>query len=394
MRRHVVMLLLVACGGAHDAEQWTGVIDTLPNGTIHVANPSRGVWPDGAGWRLGPAAVIGAAEGAEAVVFGAVSGLEVDDAGRIYVLDRHANELRIFAPDGAHIRTVGRSGGGPGEYRNANGLRWLTADTLVAVDQRGGRYTVLSREGEYVRSVPRQLGFYGWVFAGGCVDGRIYEQSYVGSDPDGQPVLLGTALQGGDSATTVRDTVPLPAAGAPILEGFSVRTARGGMGLSVPFAPGVVYHLDRAGGIWHGHGSAFRLFRSSFAGDTLREVVLEVPPTPVTAAELADWEAGDDVKQFRDMGGRIDMDRIPKVKPFFVGLMVDPDGYLWVTVPAGPMEALFRVFDPEGRYLGPIRVNGLMPDPYVPPVVRTGKLHIVGRDELDVQRVYAFTIAK
>jgi hypothetical protein len=59
--------------------------------------------PIGAGWRLEPAAVIGAAEGAEAV----------------------------FAPDGAHIRTVGRSGGGPGEYRNANGLRWLTADTLV-----------------------------------------------------------------------------------------------------------------------------------------------------------------------------------------------------------------------------------------------------------------------
>jgi hypothetical protein len=87
--------------------------------------------PIGAGWRLEPAAVIGAAEGAEAVVFGAVSGLEVDDAGHIYVLDRHANELRIFAPDGAHIRTVGHSVGGPGEYRNANGLRWLTADTLV-----------------------------------------------------------------------------------------------------------------------------------------------------------------------------------------------------------------------------------------------------------------------
>ena len=94
-------------------------------------------------------------------------GITVDDEGRIYVLDRQANELRIFAPDGTHVRTVGRSGGGPGEFINANGLVWGSPDTLVVVDQRGGRYTLLGRDGAYLGSQPRRLGSYSWVFSGG-----------------------------------------------------------------------------------------------------------------------------------------------------------------------------------------------------------------------------------
>jgi hypothetical protein len=55
---------------------------------------------------------------------------------------------------------------------------------------------------------------------------------------------------------------------------------------------------------------------------------------------------------------------------------------------------VFRVFDRDGRYLGALRLNGLQRDPFLPPVVRNGTLHMVGRDELDVQRVYMFAIEK
>jgi hypothetical protein len=394
MRWCVVVPLVAACGGGDAGRHWGGAVDTLPGGAIRVTNPSEGMWRDDAAWRLVSTLVIGEAEGAEATTFAAVSGLLVDEGGRIYILDRQANELRIFAPDGTLLRSVGRSGGGPGEYRNANGLVWLAPDTLVVVDQRGDRYTMLTREGEYVRSVARALGFFGWVFSGAIHDGRIYEQYYAGTDPAWRPVLLGTALRGDSTAAMGKDTVWLPARSAPIYEGFSIRTARGGMGMSVPFAPGLVYHVDRAGGIWFGHGSAFHVFRAAFTGDTIMEVLLEATPAPVAPAELAAWEAGAAVKRFREMGGRIDMDRIPKAKPFFEGLTVDPAGYLWVTVPAGPMEIGFRVFDPEGRYLGRLGVSGIEPDRYVPPVVRDGRVYLVGRDAVDVQRVHVFTIVR
>jgi hypothetical protein len=229
------------------------------------------------------------------------------------------------------------------------------------------------------------------VFSGGTTEGRVYERAYL----NGGEALVGTRLQGGDSVSLDLDTVPLPVpADAPVLEGFSVRTERGGMGISIPFAAGNVYYIDDAAGLWHGHGHAFRLFRSSLAGGLLMEIALQTEPAPVTAAELAAWEASESVVRFREMGGKIDMDRIPKVKPFFDGIMVDPDGFLWVSVPAGPLETRFRIFDRDGRYLGPIRVDGLTLDSFVPPVVRNGRLHVVGRDELDVQRVHVLTIER
>lgn len=386
LARLALALLLPACGSADANGRWAGTRETLPNGAVRVTNPAQGIWSEGTSWQLVQELVLGDMEGPEATVFASISGLEVDAQGRIYVLDRQANEMRIFTPDGAHVRTVGRSGGGPGEYRAANGLLWLTPDTIVVVDQQAGRYSMVTRDGEFVRSVPRQLPFQGWLFRGGYKDGRIYESWNVGTDR--QPALLGTPLRG----SSAMDTVPLPPEGPS--ESFSVRTARAGMVMGVPFAPGPARHVDGGGNIWHGQSSEFRIVRSSFGGDTLMEILLDEVATPVTAAELAEWEGGEGVKQFREMGGQLDLSRIPKVKPFFDGLYVDTGGYLWVSVPAAPMEVVFAVFDPEGRYLGRLQADGFERVPFLSPAVRNGRLHLVGRDELDVQRVYVFRIER
>jgi hypothetical protein len=396
MRPIGLLLLLVGCSATDTGNPWAGAIDTLPNGAVRVTNPAEGLWTDATRWRLAPALAIGEMDGPDATVFSAIAGLEVDDAGRIYVLDRQANELRIFTPDGAHVQTVGRSGEGPGEYANANGLIWARPDTLVVIDQRGARYTLLGRDGEYLGSQLRRLGFYGWVFSGGYADGRIYERAFV-AGPDGtQPALVATPLAGPSAgqATADLDTLPLPAPTGPTVEGFSVMTERGGMTMSVPFAAGPVYQLDRAGTLWHGHGSEFRIARSSLAGDTLLEIVLDAVPTPVTPHERSEWEDSEMVQRFRNMGGQLDMDRVPRVKPFFDVFHLDPHGYLWVGVPASPMQVVFAVFDDQGRYLGRLSVEGVERNAFVMPVVRNARLHLAGRDEMDVPRVYVFDIER
>lgn len=407
MRYIGVALLIAACGAPGDGERWTGSVETLPNGAVRVTNPRDGVWEAGAPWHLVPEIAIGVVEGPEPEVFGAISGLEVDDAGRIYVLDRQANELRIFAPDGSHIRSVGRSGSGPGEYANANGLRWIAPDTLVVIDQRGNRYSILTRDGDYVRSVPRGLGFYGWVFTGGYDDGGIYENFIVGREEDARPALFGTSLRraareqragaaeeadGGVSRDLEVDTLYLPVPPGPLFEAFSVRTEQAGMSIGVPFAPRPIYHLDGRGSVWHGHGAEPRITRSSLPGDTIMEIVLNVDPTPVSQDEIDEWLAQPSMDRFRELGGRVDVNRIPRMKPFFDDLYVDPDRYLWLSMPAGPEEVAFGVVDPEGRYLGRLQVSGLRRDTFVPPVVRNGRLYVVGRDDLDVQRVYVFVV--
>lgn len=408
------LLLAAACGG--DATRWQGTVETLPSGGVRVINPAQGIWQEATAWRLVPELRLGVEEGDDAQLFGQISGLEAGADGRIYVLDRQANELRIFAADGSHVRTVGRSGGGPGEYANANGLLWIAPDSLLVIDQRGNRYTVLTGDGDFARSVPRNLGFFGWVFSGAQHDGVIYESGHVfeGTDParweeTARPVMFATDVRGeatahavaaendapdAQPAATRTDTLFLPRMAGPVAEAFSVRTERGGMSMSVPFAPPAVYHLDRDGTIWFGRGSSFRLTRATLAGDTLLEIVLEAVAAPVTDEELAEWEAGASVTRFREMGGRLDMSRIPRSKPHFDRVYDDPDGNLWVAVPAAPLQTVFAIFDPDGRYLGRLWIDGVSRVPYLPPVVRNDRLYLVGTDELDVQRVHVFRIER
>jgi hypothetical protein len=391
----VALLLMLVCAEAHASQRDRARVDTLPNGTVRVSNPPQGLWTQADAWRLVPDFQLGSADGPEAVIFSAISGLAVDYQGRIYVLDREANELRIFSASGQHLRTIGRAGGGPGEYRNANGLVWVARDTLVIVDQRGERYTLLTRDGAYVRAVPRQLGFFGWVFQGATVEGRIYEHASIRSGTDYRPALVRTPLLGDGGPRTARDTVLLPLPAVARIEPFSIQTARGGMMMGVPFAPSAVYHLDKRGRIWHGFGSEFRVFRSSVAGDTALEIRLDAQPAPVTKAEVEEWEQGESVKRFRGMGGQLDMSRIPKVKPFYDGLYVSPDGDLWVSVPAAAGEATFAVFNAEGRFLGRLSAKGVTRYPYLPAaVVHNDRLYLVGQDELDVPKVFVFRIEK
>jgi hypothetical protein len=406
--------LTAGCGATDAGSGWRGSEETLPNGALRITNPAEGVWGEGGGWRLEQELQVGVVEGADAYMFATIIGLEADDDGRIYVLDRQANELRIFAPDGVHLRTTGRDGGGPGEYSNANGLLWLAQDTLLVIDQRGNRYSVLTRDGDYVRSVQRRLPFFGWAFSGGLEGDVLYERASVGSGDDLRPAILGTALRGTAQSTLVSDaevatagaaaagatepagvdTVLLPTAPVPPVESFSVRNERGGMVMGVPFAPGSVHRLDEQGGVWHGHGSEFRIFHSTLTGDTLREIVLEATPTPVTEAEISEWESSAGVARFREMGGRLDLSRIPRTKPFFNDIVVAPDGHLWVAVPDEPYRAQFAIFDEAGRYLGRVHIDGIEREVFVKPVIRNDRLYMVGRDELAVQRVYVFRIVR
>lgn len=409
----ILLLLALAflsarCGPADSSHGWSGQIETLPSGMVRVTNPAEGLWAKGTPWRLTRELVLGKEEGEGADVFGLISGMTVDSAGRIYVLDRQADELRIFGPDGSHIRTVGRKGEGPGEYVTANGLVWIGDDTLVVVDEQGNRYTVLTRDGDYIRSIPRGLGFYAWVFNGGAADGRLYENAFVRDGQAQHPALLGTAIsetvtpapkaaevpeaEAIPAPVSTGDTIMLPELDAPQAQPYSIRTKRGGMVMGVPFTAGPVYSLAADGSIWFGQGSAARIYHATLTGDTLAEIVLDVTPFPVTSEEVANFEAGAGVKQFRAMGGKVDLGRIPKVKPYFDDLFLDPRGDIWLGVPAGKLQTVFDVLDPQGRYLGRLRVDGVSRDAYLHPVVHAGRLYWVGRDELDVQRVYVYRI--
>jgi hypothetical protein len=94
---------------------------------------------------------IGAETGPEEYTFGMIAGIALASGGSIYVLDAMAPNVRVYSPQGRHMLTFGRSGGGPGEF--VRPLR-IEVDSVVRVfDMPQNRITVFSLDGQLRQTI-------------------------------------------------------------------------------------------------------------------------------------------------------------------------------------------------------------------------------------------------
>jgi hypothetical protein len=355
-------------------------MDTLPSGTIVVTNPATGNWDSATAWRVVEEVRIGTVEGIGPDQLGRVHALELDPAGRIYVLEGQAQELRVFGADGAHVRTIGRKGGGPGEFTQAIGMAWSPDGRLWVIDPQNNRISVIDTAGAFVTSHHALGGFVFMPWPGRFdTAGAFYNYA---PDLSGQDFSM--TMVRFDSALQPVDTLRPPEyPGEP--QYFDLRNDRGNfMRTGVPFSPGIDWRLTREGDFWAGLNGPYELLRIGAAGDTVRRVTRAFEPIPVTGEDVDSAIRG--LEWFTSQGGKVDRSRIPGVKPAFREMFVADDGHLWVAVTTrhrADEGRVFDIFDPDGRYLGPL----YLPFPlssYPTPVIRDGWILGVTEDELEV----------
>jgi hypothetical protein len=81
-----------------------------------------------------------------------IGGIAVDSEGLVYVLERRDRAVRVYDTSAQLVRTIGRSGEGPGEFRSPL-LLGLLGDTLWVNDVGLRRVTFFSRGGTVLRVV-------------------------------------------------------------------------------------------------------------------------------------------------------------------------------------------------------------------------------------------------
>jgi 6-bladed beta-propeller protein len=363
----IALVALTGCARGDGEGGWRGSIDTLPNGTVVVRNEGPGLWDSAAGGRVVEDLRIGNADGEGPSGFNQIVALAVDGAGRLYVLERGTQEIRVFDSSGAFVRRLGRKGGGPGEMADASGMAWDRAGRLWVVDPANARFSVFDTAGRFVASHPRPTTFNAWPWPGGFdLSGRLLEHGILAGPPPQREVLVRH-----DSAMRPLDTIPLPAY-EPAR--FELRREQSWTSSLVPYTPALVWRLDPRGFLWFGVTAPYRIYQRTLEGDTLRIVERAYEPAPVSSEEKDSAVAR--LEWFTRQGGTADRSRIPNTKPAFTTLFVDDAGYLWVvpTPQRGTRMDAMDAFDPDGRYLGRVRLPwplGIWP----PPVFRAGRLY-------------------
>ncbi len=378
----------LGCGTEGEAAAtWNGTMDTLPSGQVVVHNTAEAIWPEGSGWRLVEELRIGTIEGNGPDLFGAIGSLEVGPAGRIFVLESQAKEIRVFDPDGHHVRTIGREGGGPGEFNYPVLIQFGPDGNLWVVDPQNNRLSVFDSAGTYLEGKYAIGGFIMIPWPGGFDDdGYYYAPVPRPSDED-----FGIALQRFDSDINVLDTIAIPT--DPVeREGFELRNEDNHLIAGIPFAPGFRWRLARNGTLWGMLDGDYRLFQLTLEGDTLRSFTREFTPLPVTDADME--QAREDLEWFIRYGGKVEWSKIPDHKPATEDFFFDDEGNVWV-VPVATAERdwqVLEIFDSEGRYLGRIDLPFRLARPY--PVIRNNVMHAVIEDEMEVPYVVRVRIEK
>jgi hypothetical protein len=163
----VLALGTLACDDAATGSVWTGTVRDSA-GVRVVDNPDQ---PDtDAPWTAGSRTLYGD-------LFGTVADIEVDDAGRVYVLDGQASVVSVFGPDGTALAQWGGPGEGPGELSRFAASLWVLGDTTVVADWGRSARIRFDGDGEPVetRPLPTAPGARSWWRRGR--DGRVWFRS-------------------------------------------------------------------------------------------------------------------------------------------------------------------------------------------------------------------------
>jgi hypothetical protein len=135
----------LSCTSSDQSPQWT-VSDSA--GVEIVANVGSA-----ARWILSeePALTLGVVDQGGPTEFFRVSDIALLDDGGLAVANSGTEEVRLFAPGGAHLGSFGRDGRGPREFRRLSIVESYS-DSLLTYDEGNDRISVWTLDGTWVRS--------------------------------------------------------------------------------------------------------------------------------------------------------------------------------------------------------------------------------------------------
>jgi hypothetical protein len=339
------------------------VRDTIGD-TIFVRTTSGSRWSDPVS--LIEELRIGKLDGSEEETFGAIMKMAVDSEGGVYVFDNQVPALRHFDANGQFVRTLGREGSGPGEYRNlVMGLAVRRDKRIILRDHQNARFNLYELDGSFSES---------WFYGSGLMSTRgmftdTADHTYlrISGGPAPQGEVPASVFAHFDDRGNLLETIR-----APTFE-HAPKTTVGGV-----FPKELAWGISPLGYLVSGVNDEYTFDLHPPGGPVIR-VSRAVPPVPLNPEERAEHEAR------RDWSIRHESQFLPALpppvpdqKPAYRDFYFGSSGTIWVhryveakkqQVTRGnpnpsqrpPLSwrepTVFDVFDTDGSFLGEVTVR-------------------------------------
>lgn len=312
----------------------------------------------------------------DSVRFLSVAGATRLSNGVVVVADAFENSVRFMASDGSLLRTVGRRGSGPGEFKLIGWLGQCGADTIYIRDGGLGRVVVMDTAGAVLRRIPALFS----------------------------AALMACSQAGAFVTALTPHNMPRPSADDPPTYSSSLLVTRAltdtlghlediPLGDPRPLRPRTHVAIGRDR-VYVGRSDSSLVQQYDFRGNETGVFRLGMPsrrPTPQNVTAAIDQM----VEMFPDPAFRSQSRAyllampLPEILPFYSDLFVSPDDMLWVvTSSPGDDATQFRVLSPDGHIRADVTV------PINIRVREIGADHILGTHIDEGGRVHLLVVVK
>lgn len=304
-------------------------------------------------------------------IFGVVTGLAIDAAGRVYVSDGSALHVAVFTTTGSPVTTIGRKGRGPGEFEYPTGpvvgndgalyVRNMSFVSRFVSDPKSGALARFDRAfpgpsmAPWMSKLPTTIDAKGRLYFpmewGSSVDGlehNAYSRyTFDGRFVDTIAVPIHTTARSGTARVAVSAT------SGRMLRGLNV----------VPFHPLPVFTVSNVGNIVSSPSDKYVLIETDTHGATVRTIQRNVAPLPIPTHERNDSTRAltqriDSLPvpfaSVQGMSEEVRARRLPTTYPIFRSLSTAADGTIWARRWSGAAQrtqSLFDVLRDDGKYV-------------------------------------------
>lgn len=298
----------------------------------------------------------------ETLLFRAFRYLRGDD-GCYYIVDTGNDRIAVFDSAGEYLRSIGRQGEGPGEFRSMTLLDAHGGNVLV-YDRSLRRLQVFDTGGRFLRSYTSPV-YYSINALYPVADEQLLLLRRMNEEQPNED-----QIQSHHALVTTADGDTLARISTPGYVNYRVVTIQNPptmFAVNYPLSPsaGIDFHPER--GLFSYHTGYPEMTWYDLEGNPVRKIRVTVDPEPVTGEERSAImsrlnrliEEADNERSKRMARATRDNTRIPEFKPYWMDVMVDGNGFIWLekvgdrVLPfeeRGPVVRM--VLSPEGEYLG------------------------------------------